>query len=310
MDPAEDGLGGVVVELFLQGTSTLKRSVTTTGGGAFVMAGLTAGSYEVRQTPVAGHMLAVPARVVTMAANGAAVANFANQPAGVVSGRVFNDVNGNRVQDREEVGIGGVRVTLTDLATSAALSVVTSTDGAYVFGNTGRGDYRVTETDPKGFLSTTPNAFEFSLAVGGSRVANFADSTDRYASWAAGHGLLAGQSGTGDDPDRDGLANLVEFALGLDPKKASATTQAQARMVQINGSRYPALEFVRSKDAVGAEFELATSTDLLNWTVVPAAIEAQQDLGPDTERVRLRGTSPLGPQKAQFYLLRVKRAGQ
>ena len=41
-----------------------------------------------------------------------------------------------------------------------------------------------------------------------------------FADWASAFGLGAGENGFSDDPEHDGLANLIEFALDFDPTKS------------------------------------------------------------------------------------------
>jgi hypothetical protein len=122
--------------------------------------------------------------------------------------------------------------------------------------------------------------------------------------------LAAGEAGPGDDPDRDGLVNLLEFALGQNPKLASHDGMPKARLVQAGGQKYLALEFVRAKQSIGATFELWTAADLTRWAAAPAVLEVVEDLDAANERVRLRHTGALDTQPVRFYLLRVKRGGE
>ena len=44
---------------------------------------------------------------------------------------------------------------------------------------------------------------------------------DPFADWASNAGLTSGQNGAGDDPDHDGTANLIEYALNGNPLSGS-----------------------------------------------------------------------------------------
>lgn len=92
-----------------------------------------------------------------------------------------------------------------------------------------------------------------------------------YNSWIGGFGLpLADQDPT-DDPDQDGVANLVEYALGRNP----AVSEGAASTVVKNGANLE-LTFNRSDLATtsgDASIFVSYGTDLTGWTdvAVPAA---------------------------------------
>ena len=164
-DAGESGIGGVTVTL--DGTTT----TTTSGGGSYSFSGVAAGSHTVVETDPAGFVSTTPnSRTVSVPANGAASANFGDQQQGTISGTVFNDLNGNGTQDEGESGIGGVAITRDGVITTT-----TSGGGAYSFSGVAAGSHTVVETDPAGFVSTTPNSHTVSVAAGGSVTASFGD---------------------------------------------------------------------------------------------------------------------------------------
>lgn len=72
-----------------------------------------------------------------------------------ISGNVYVDANDNGVRDQAEAGIGGVKITLVGVDTNGvALSRVTNTlsNGTYVFTQLPAGVYKVSETQPDGFI--------------------------------------------------------------------------------------------------------------------------------------------------------------
>jgi hypothetical protein len=127
-------------------------NVTTDGTGAASFAAL---------LPVA-----VPAgQVVTATATNLATgdtsefsADFAgpsNPPPASLSGIVWKDFNDDGQVDFGETGIHGIIIALAgtdDLGRAINLSQATDTDGAYVFLNLRPGTYRITETQPAGYL--------------------------------------------------------------------------------------------------------------------------------------------------------------
>ena len=78
-----------------------------------------------------------------------------------------------------------------------------------------------------------------------------------YASWATAHGI-DGQPGGGDF-DHDGLTNLAEYALGLDPKVFNPSPGELAAGV---------LTFIKGAEAIAngdVNFVIEVSTDLVSW---------------------------------------------
>ena len=172
MDPGEKGIGGAAISL--SGAATLTE--TTAGDGSYTFSGLAGGTYVAAQADIDGFITTQSEVTVSIATNGAAVANFANQSAGTVSGKVFNDEDWDKEQDEGELGIGGVTVILQTSGGTLVATATTSGDGTYIFDNVTDGTYRVIETDPEGFSSTSPNSVEITLSSGQpSATANFGD---------------------------------------------------------------------------------------------------------------------------------------
>jgi len=94
---------------------------------------------------------------------------------GRIDGVVFTDLNANGLQDPGELGISGVTVTLYDNLGGVLATRITTGSGAYSFTSLVPGDYTVDETDPTGYVSTTPNSVPLSLPAGGALTADFGD---------------------------------------------------------------------------------------------------------------------------------------
>jgi len=76
----------------------------------------------------------------------------------VISGTVYVDLNGNGLQDTNEVGIQGVTVELVAADTSVVETAVTDASGVYRIADAAAGDYTVRETQPNGYGSGPENA--------------------------------------------------------------------------------------------------------------------------------------------------------
>lgn len=85
---------------------------------------------------------------------------------------------------------------------------------------------------------------------------------DAYASAYPWMGVL--ERGVGDDPDFDGMSNLMEFALGLAP------TVAEANPVTVDAtSGTPKLIFTPARDTSVIDYSVQFSTDLTDWSTIP-----------------------------------------
>src|SRR6185369_11579295 len=71
--------------------------------------------------------------------------------------------------------------------------------------------------------------------------------TAAYTYWAHQTGLPADQQGAAQDPDDDGLVNLLEFLLARDPLHTNVPGII-ATTVVVDGQRFPAVTFVRRLD--------------------------------------------------------------
>ncbi|HKI01254.1 MAG TPA: SdrD B-like domain-containing protein [Thermoanaerobaculia bacterium] len=183
-DAGEAGINGVTVEL-LDGANNVLATTTTAGDGNYTFGNLNAGNYKVRVTPPAG---VAP----TYDLDGVGTANIASfsltagqtrtdvdfgyRGTASVGDRVWNDADGDGVQDAGEAGINGVTVELLDGANNVLATTTTAGDGNYTFANLNAGNYKVRVTPPAGVAPTydldgvgTANIASFSLTAGQTR---------------------------------------------------------------------------------------------------------------------------------------------
>jgi len=133
--------------------------------------------------------------------------------------------------------------------------------------------------------------------------------------WETGQGLSMLDPGTLGDPDGDGVSNLAEYALGLDPLQAAQPGQLPSGgTFEAEAARYLSLSYRRLlAPPPGLTYTVEESTDLVSWTevdpVYQLGIPAPQ--GDGTELVTVRGTIPVTGGEAQrkaFLHLRIDRA--
>jgi uncharacterized repeat protein (TIGR01451 family) len=87
-----------------------------------------------------------------------------------IYGWVYEDTNGNEVKDPAETGILDVVITMDGVVTST-----TALDGWYYFITDQAGDHSLVETDPAGYISTTPNEVQVLVSLGNSYRVDYGD---------------------------------------------------------------------------------------------------------------------------------------
>ncbi len=106
-------------------------------------------------------------------------------------------------------------------------------------------------------------------------------------------------SGENADPDHDGIANLIEFALGLPPKERNTGILPRAALETFGSDRFLTFTYVRPASGNRFVFTPQTSSDLVVWNGDPAQFTtvATTDLGGGLteEKIRLNTPIPAGP---------------
>lgn len=178
-----------------------KFAVSALGTGAWSIGGLASGQYKVMIDPttipaVPGGLSASPSFIMVDVPPSATVGSVnlgLFQQNAQVSGRIFNDINGNGAQDFGEQALGGVDVTLIWFGTNNVFENGAGDDVVYVATTNANGDYLFTalpgafapganfhiQVDvgdvPPGSVPTIPNppALDLRVDIGGSKTQNF-----------------------------------------------------------------------------------------------------------------------------------------
>ena len=110
------------------------------------------------------------------------------------------------------------------------------------------------------------------------------------------------------DGDGDGIATLMEFALGLDPNLPDPpwVLPAGAR-VGLAGDDYMALGFRRLKPGSDVTYRAMVSPDLNVWTGDTVVFGTPVDNGDGTETVIMRDLLKSGEAPRRFMRLEVER---
>ncbi len=168
---SESPIPGTAVAL--TGTDDLGNSVSasavTDANGFYVFGGLRPGTYQLTETQPAAYLdgkdtIGTPGGTtsndqfsnISLPTNFAGVQNnFGEILASSISGFTYYDANNDGTFQGGEAAISGILITLTgtdDLGNSVSLTTNTNASGFYIFGGLRPGTYRLTETQPAGYL--------------------------------------------------------------------------------------------------------------------------------------------------------------
>jgi len=206
-DPGEGGIAGVT--LTLDGGAT----TTTDGSGIYGFAGLSLGGHAVTVTVPSGYVLSTGGTRTTTLTSATPTdlsLDFGMYVPVSIGDRVWNDANGNGVQDNGETGLNGATVTVTDAASTVVGTTTTSGDGTYSVANLKPGTYTVCVSGvPAGFTATYD--VDGIATAGCSTVAVTTSRTDVDFGYTAPRFSLGDR--VWDDADADGVQDAGEGGL-------------------------------------------------------------------------------------------------
>ena len=214
----EPGIPGVVITL--TGTSVITgaitpRTFTTIADGSYTFNNLTPGTYSIAEaqpsafidgqetngTPAAGSVTNDKFNNINLTSTAAASGgfNFGEVKTGGIAGVVYDDVNDDGDQAvTGEVGIAGVTIRVqgtNDRGQAINRTTVTGASGAFSFPDLRPGTYRLTETQPKGYVDGKDKA---GTANGTANAVQNQISNIVLTSSSAATGYLFGEIATAD----------------------------------------------------------------------------------------------------------------
>lgn len=204
--PGEEGIGGVTVELLLNGQVVASTVTSTSAGtvGYYQFTNLARGTYTVREVQpanwldgkdregsqggVAGNDTIT--EIVLDYGDDAIEYNFGELLPGAISGRVHADENEDCDFDRPGVLLSGVRIDLLDASGTVIATTLTDQNGEYKFSGLAPGVYQVREHQPTQYFD------------GGERIGNAGGTKSEVAdqfSIIAGINITSGLNATNYD---------------------------------------------------------------------------------------------------------------
>ena len=113
----------------------------------------------------------------------------------------------------------------------------------------------------------------------------------------------AGISGTTDDPDHDGVPNLLEYALSMSPKINSRVGLPVIGTHSSSGKTYLTLSFAKPRAITDITYNVQVSTDLQTWNSGPAYALRTDD--GSTDQATFRDVTAIGDTPQHFLRLQV-----
>ena len=213
--------------------------------------------------------------------------NFGELLPASLSGTVHADLDGDCIQDPNEVGLSGVMIRLIDENGFQVAATTTNADGIYRFSNLRPGRYTVTQDQPAGLFDGAALAGSVGGLAGENQIsaidlASGTDATD-YDFCEEPPASLAGSvhvDSDGDcvrDPDERGIAGVtIELRDASGTKVATTTTDADGnyRFDGLRAGQYTIFEFqpsgyLQGGQVVGDSGGAVLGVDLLSVSLEP-----------------------------------------
>jgi autotransporter-associated beta strand protein len=253
-----DGINGPTL-LGKTGVTTWSLTGNNTYTGATSIA---AGTLRIDGNQSAAAGLITVASAAALGGNGISGAPVILQSGGGLTARI-SDWTGNAgtgYDDLTVASLDAASVPMTLVIDATALANFSETSKSFTILNTGGitnfSAANVTITAP-GFAGTGT----WSVAeTTGSLVLSYTAPDPSYSTWATANGI-SGELASGDF-DKDGLSNLVEYALGLNPTTSSVPPGS------FNGSLLSFTKGTEAKANGDLTYEIEQSSDLSEWVVV------------------------------------------
>jgi protocatechuate 3,4-dioxygenase beta subunit len=174
-DAGDAGLSGWTIFLDANGNGTLdggEASTVTDGIGNYSFTNLMPGTYKVREVVQNGWVRTSTNPTDIVATSGGTFTNvdFGNYRLVSISGKKYNDMNGNGVLDAGDAGLPNWTIFLdangNGTLDGGETNVQTDANGDYSFQNIMAGTYKVREVQQAGWVQTTSNPADFTAMSG------------------------------------------------------------------------------------------------------------------------------------------------
>jgi predicted esterase len=152
------------------------------------------------------------------------------------------------------------------------------------------GDYAVTVTNGVG--SATSLAVPLSITP-----------LEPFQSWIQSSGLPENQRGATDNPDADGVPNLLEFVFGTNPAAPDSSGGPVANTGEFGGETYPFITYTRRRELGGVIVEIIVTSDLDIAQNLGTVEVSATPRDAETDTVIVRSAQSMAAQPRQFFHL-------
>ncbi|MEX2381212.1 MAG: delta-60 repeat domain-containing protein [Opitutales bacterium] len=109
------------------------------------------------------------------------------------------------------------------------------------------------------------------------------------------------------DPDGDGIPNLLEYALDLDPRTPNPGRMPRREITTVNDDDFLAITFRRNGNLPDVAITVEVSSDMENWTADTVQVGDAVPHDDNTETVVYRDTEPMSSFSERFIRVSVTR---
>ena len=126
-----------------------------------------------------------------------------------------------------------------------------------------------------------------------------------YEDWKTVNGITDDLS----DSDHDGLSALAEYATGNNPNIANPAPVITLGLVTAGANDFFSITYQQGLNVSDILFEIQESSDLENWTTIPAPILVEEKVDPTTQtkKVTRRLSNSVNQDPKKFLRVRMVR---